>query len=991
MDKQQVEQMRQELSRTSASRNALAERFIAEMEFANGLIELLPDKKPRWSKLLAKAWATVAQVTSGGRPERLKSAIAQAEEILKPVGKLAKTYTVHCVGHAHIDMNWMWSWPETVALTIDTFSTALRLMDEYPDFHLSQSQASTYKIVQDHRPDLLERIAQRVKEGRWEVTASHWVETDKNMASGESLCRHLLYTRRYMQELFGLSAADVPIDWSPDTFGHSAMVPTYLAQGGVKYLYLHRPGTITAQKPGAFWWQASDGSRVLVRNDMALGYGGAINPGIYSHMLGFVKFTGGKDFMFVYGVGDHGGGPTRRDILMAMEMDSWPIFPAIKFSTAKRFYDQLAANGANLPVLTGELNTEFTGCYTTQTLIKKANRFAENRLVDAEVASTFAWLSGDVQYPQAPLVEAWRDTLFSHFHDILPGSCVRDSRTYTHGLYQKTVATTSAIQTNALRRLAAKVDTSGGMDVPPMSQSRGAAGKQENLPPLLTESAIGAGVGRNSRDGQFTFSDQSAGQGPRPFVVFNPTAYDRNEVTWTTIWNHTAAGSTAFKTKEFHVRLGDGATLPTQHVTDGAYWGHEFVTLALPVEVKALGYSLYTICEGPVPQANDQPALPGAAAQTGPVHHCWYSWVERSSQGMENDLIRVELDVATGGIKRLVDKSSGLELISPSLQAPPLEYATEHPHTLTPWANMTAWQIENAGPVEAPTVMGINRSQKGPYMAAIDVSLKIHESEFTLSYELRANDPRLYVHIKGTWFQRGTKETGVPGLNFPLPLALQEAKATYEIPLGTIQRDSNQREEQPSLRWAMVNGQTADGQSAGCVLANDSKYGHSLDGSTLRLTLIRGTYDPDPLPEIGEHEIHLSIMPFTGELPLAKAIQAGIQLNHPLLPVATDVHKGLLAPTGQFIDIQPQGIVLSAVKKAQDEQAIIIRLYNPTGEEITAKVSLAADLLGQVTEAIEVDLMEHPTENSSARTTANGFSVNVPAYGLASVMVKTTL
>jgi alpha-mannosidase len=114
------------------------------------------------------------------------------------------------------------------------------------------------------------------------------------MVGGESLCRHLLYTRAYMRRLFGLRPADVPIDWSPDTFGHSATAPTYLTRGGVKYLYLHRPGMQTASKPGAFWWEGPDGSRVLVRNDMELGYGGQIRPGCAGHLVKFVKLTGGR-------------------------------------------------------------------------------------------------------------------------------------------------------------------------------------------------------------------------------------------------------------------------------------------------------------------------------------------------------------------------------------------------------------------------------------------------------------------------------------------------------------------------------------------------------------------------------------------------------------------------------------------------------------------------------------------------------------------------
>ena len=168
--------------------------------------------------------------------------MTDAESLLAPLGAAAKSYTIYCAGHAHIDMNWMWSWPETVGVTIDSFTTVLRLMEEFPQFIFGQSQASVYRIVEEHRPDMLERIAARVREGRWEVTASHWVEGDKNIASGESLCRHLLYTRRYMQELFGLTPEDVQIDWSPDTFGHAHTVPSYLARGGVRYYYHHRPG-----------------------------------------------------------------------------------------------------------------------------------------------------------------------------------------------------------------------------------------------------------------------------------------------------------------------------------------------------------------------------------------------------------------------------------------------------------------------------------------------------------------------------------------------------------------------------------------------------------------------------------------------------------------------------------------------------------------------------------------------------------------------------
>ena len=217
----------------------------------------------------------------------------------------------------------------------------------------------------------------------------------------------------------------------------------YLARGGVKYLFLHRPGKYdTAGKVGVFLWEGPDGSRVLVRNAIETGYGAAITPELVPHLLKFVRLTGGKDVMLVYGIGDHGGGPTRRDIIRALDMNTWPVFPTVPFSTVEAFFERLETQASRLPVLTGELNTEFIGCYTTQTLIKKANRFSECRLVDAELASSLAWVSLGHRYLAGAFVESWRDTLFSQFHDILPGSGVHDTRTYTHGLFQKTMATT---------------------------------------------------------------------------------------------------------------------------------------------------------------------------------------------------------------------------------------------------------------------------------------------------------------------------------------------------------------------------------------------------------------------------------------------------------------------------------------------------------------------------------------------------------------------
>lgn len=942
----------------------LLERVDAQLKFAGQLCQLFPDHAATWQRLIQQAQTHLLPALQSGQPEAIAAAVTAAEKLLDPLAKTAKSYTIHCVGHAHIDMNWMWSWPETVAIIVDTFTTVLRLMDEYPEFKLSQSQASTYAVIEEHRPDLLKKIARRVQEGRWEVTASHWVEGDKNLASGESLCRHLLYTRNYMHKLFNLSPEDVPIDWAPDTFGHAADMPTYLTRGAVKYLYLHRPGVHTPQKPGAFWWQGPDGARVLVRNDMELGYNGQITPDMMPHFLKFVQWTGGRDFMFVYGVGDHGGGPTRRDILRAMDMNSWPIFPAVQFSTARAFFAQLEKQADQLPVIHGELNTEFTGCYTTQTLIKKANRMAENRLLDAELAGTLAYLLDGQAYPGGALLQAWRDTLFSQFHDILPGSGVHDTRTYTHGLFQKTMATTSQAELLALRHLASLVNTShpDGSATLPLA------------PPSKMANGLGAGVGFHAADGQLPLSEQSSGSGPRPYVLFNPTGHARDEIVEAVVWDNAPAGGAALKSRCFAVRGPDGRQLATQVVKSGGYWGHEFVTLAFPASVPGLGYSQYTLSE-----VSAEPPIP-AARQLGWVHHCPYALAERSIEGLENELLRMEMDPTTGAILSLVDKHTGHAIIQQSPGAATLEYAVERPH------GMTAWCIDHTGPVEIPAVTAVRRGLTGPYKATLEVDWVVRESTGTLTYELRAGDPKLYVHWSSVWFQRGTPQTGVPTLRLAFPLEIAHPIAHYEIPFGAVERRLHHGQEAPALQWASLRGQCGDA-TGGCLLLNDCKYGHSLTGNTLRLTLIRSSYDPDILPEIGQHEAHVALQPFSGEMPVAQAITIGREFNHALRVIGTDVHPGALPPLGTLIELQPASVVLSSIKKAETGDAVIVRLLNPGDNAQAADIKWNADLLGRIKQVQEVDLLERPVAPSTAVHRPDAIQVQLPAHAIATLKI----
>jgi alpha-mannosidase len=935
---------------TSASQENrhLLDRFLAEVTFVEGLFDLHPAEAPAWRKLLAKAAERVRlAIASGGTA--LSKAICDAEDLLAPIARVAKTYTVYCVGHGHLDMNWMWSWPETVAATNDMFRTVLRLMEEYPDFHFSQSQAAMYEIVQKHNPAMLDEIRARVKEGRWEVTASHWVEGEKNVVVGESLCRHLLETRRFMQELFGLSPEDVQIDWSPDTFGHAATIPSYLVRGGVKRYYLCRTGNMPTP-PMAFWWEAPDGSRVVVCRETTW-YNGVFSPGeIVPALLGFCKGTGLRFWMYVYGVGDHGGGPTRRDLERAAEMVTWPVFPTLTLCPSSRFYDALEKAGDRLPVVKGELNFELTGCYTSQTLIKRSVRLAESQLCDAETSAALAWASAGLPYPAATLRENWRRSLFNHFHDILPGSCVHDSRTYTHGLFQEIVAAAGIAETNALRGIAAKVDTSH------------AAEELKPVPSSFMRSSLGAGIGYGAGEGRASSAEQSAGQGPRPFVIFNTLAHERAGVATVQVWDSPPPGETRkLQDYAFSVVLPSGKTVAAQRVATGTFWFHDFVTLAFPVEpLPGFGYATYVIKE--------EKTAAGTPIASGDCV-------------MENERVRVKIDTLTGQISSLTDKASGVDVIDPARQAGVLEVATERPH------EASAWSIDKTLRMERMEVVSTRVTQNGPHLARLDVACRIRESSFTVQYELRADDPCLYISLDGTWLERGTAQAGVPNLSIAFPLALKDAAASYEIPFGGIDRKQNAGEEVPAIRWAAVTGLSGK-KRAGCVLLNDCKHGHSLDGDTLRLRLIRSTYEPDPLPELGRHRVRLGLVPFAGSLSTADAIRLGADFNQPLRPTGTDVHKGVLPSAGAFLSLAPANIAFSALKKTEDGNELLIRVFETEGKTTVARIGVDAKLLGTLAGAVEVDVLERPVAGSRLKIKGNGVSVPVPAHGLATVRLQ---
>jgi alpha-mannosidase len=350
---------------------------------------------------------------------------------------------------------------------------------------------------------------------------------------------------------------------------------------------------------------------------------------------------------------------------------------------------------------------------------------------------------------------------------------------------------------------------------------------------------------------------------------------------------------------------------------------------------------------------------------------------------IENDSILVRFDKTTGGVASLVDKKTGMDFAAPGRPMGLVEYLVERPR------DMSAWSMADARTRVFPVpVIALGVKLANAYVASVESRMKVGESDVSVTYTLRSGEPHLEVAVRAHWLERGSRDVGTPKLRILFPAALEKASATYEVPFGTITRDLAKGEEVPSQRFADVAGQGAGNRAAGVLVLNDSKYGHSLDGSTLAVTLIRSSFEPDPLPEVGDHVVRMAVLPHAGTMARAEMVRQGVAFNRALQVIATGVHAGRLrAAAAGLTTVEPGNAVVSGVKKAESGDDLVIRLYETQGTPCTASVDFDEAIFGKVTAARETDLLERPLEHGTARTRSHGFAVDLPAYGIATVRV----
>ncbi len=392
---------------------------------------------------------------------RFQRSLDSIRTALAPVGAFAKRFTLFFDSNAHIDAAWLWREKETVEVCNHTFGSVLNMMKARPDFTYTQSSALYYEWMEQLYPDLFASIRDLVRQGRWEPTGGMWVEPDCNLPSGESWVRHLLYAKRYFRQKLG---TDVKIGWNPDSFGYTVSMPALYRNAGIDAFITQKIGwnDTNVFPHRLFWWQSPDGSRIL--SYFPFDYvNTAENPFAFVDWLRqYEANTGLRKLMILFGIGNHGGGPSLAMLARIDRLRGLDIFPAIEHGTATQYLDWVRSNDlSGLPVWNDELYLEYhRGTYTTQAAMKHYNRTGETLLTNAEKFASLASLEGD-DYPAAMLEDAWKTFLTLQFHDILPGSSIHEVYDDARATHEEVRKLGGHLLENSLDRLVRSINTRG--------------------------------------------------------------------------------------------------------------------------------------------------------------------------------------------------------------------------------------------------------------------------------------------------------------------------------------------------------------------------------------------------------------------------------------------------------------------------------------------------------------------------------------------------
>ncbi|MDD4776967.1 MAG: glycoside hydrolase family 38 C-terminal domain-containing protein [Fermentimonas sp.] len=837
---------------------------------------------------------------------------------------ISKNDTIHVVGHAHMDMNWLWTYFETMKMSNDNLRQTVAFMEEFPDYAMIQSQAAVFNFVERVDPPLFELVKKYVDQGRLELVGGMWTEGDTNLSSGEALARSFLFGQKYFQKHFGKTST---IGWLPDNFGHTSQLPQMLQLAGMNSYYFHRC------KPylGTFWWEGPDGSTVLCyANDT---YNGNITPKLQNELN---KFDTNKHRIFhITGVGDHGGGPTRENINLVHELDQIPDYPAVKFSTASDFFRKASMEMEGKPTHFGEMQFIFEGCYTTVSEIKSGNRDSENSLYSNEFFNTLRWLNGD-KYPQTEINNLWKTVVFNQFHDILPGSAIYEANRDAVAGYNETIKKSKELTNEAFLKMADEVNFQEGMGQPVVAYNL-YPNKRSTIVEAMVyshEEPVSAKVatwGANYYGKNFTpvNKDKELTEGNTSDNFLDPN-YDAglssSGESLATVLVRDASG------KEFPAQIVYSKSTPPGYTTKVQFIDNEF---------PAGGYKTYYV----------DVTKKGNFSNT----------LVTGENSFETDFFTIQFNPKTGGITSLFDKRADFEYVKPGSELNNLRMYLEDKK-----GGMKSWTINKiVKEEEVENIESVKVIEKGPVRACIETIKTWGNSRFIERTYIYKSYPRIEYDMEVHWLETGSDSTDSPMLRAHFPLNYEDPRFYNQVAFNVVERpvdgkingkdapswltsqsntygvepEFDNGQEVPAQKWVDVT----DGKN-GIALLNKTKYGHSYHNGDLRLTLMRSAGQPDIYPNLGKFNISYALYPHSGDWKNGVWIE-GDDFNIPIVayepPSLSLVKTHATRPEADsFFSLEGDGVYMTGIKKAEDSDDLIVRLVEVEGNNEQVSFSL---------------------------------------------------
>jgi alpha-mannosidase len=798
-----------------------------DFEVLLDFLKVLPENSPRYRQIHTALYDAGKVLQSAALPASAAAARQKLAPMLEKQGG-DPSLRISAIGHAHMDLGWLWPIRETLRKGARTFATALANIDKYPDYVFGASQPQLYQWMKETYPALYARIKGAVKNGRIEAQGAMWVEADTNVTGGESLVRQLLYGKRFFRKEFGV---DCHYLWLPDVFGYTAALPQILRKAEVEYFMTQKLSwnQINVFPHHSFHWQGLDGTSVLAHMLPEDTYNSPAAPHAVSKIEKNYKEAGVSGYsLMLFGIGDGGGGPGEEHLERLARVRNLAGLSPVKQEPASAFFEKWAKESDRFPRWVGELYLErHQGTFTTEAKNKWYNRRMEQALRELEWLAAIARYISDEPYPSTRLELIWKEVLLYQFHDILPGSSIK--RVYDESLARYEL--------------------------------------------LLEE------VENSIRHYQGHLAKELAVDGrAKPYAVFNSLSWERCE--WIQLQGQ-----------------WQWAVIP------------------------ALG------CK----------AMDAAQAST---HEEEAAALTARADSLENDYLRVNFH-SDGSIASIYDKKNSREVLLEGRCAnrfavyrdlgdawdSPLDYAEQTPRYLQ--------------------LTGAKASIDGP-RALLEQVYKLGDSELVQEIILTLGSPRLNFVTRVRWREVSSM------LRTSFPVAVQTSEAACEIQFGFIRRPTHQnttwdlaKDEVPAHKWVDLSQ-----RDYGVALLNDSKYGHKVKHNVIDLNLLRSVPYPHPptrepkdtspgAPHFGytdqsDHSFSYALYPHAGDHIAGGVIRAGYEFNYPLRTLALQARQSAGPASKSFLQIDVSNIIIETVKKAEDDEGLIIRLYEATGASTPA-------------------------------------------------------